>query len=236
MQPMMGRCFLCGKTLPQEAMAEHLRACRPQPDGEQPLFLFHVRDAYFPKTFWLFLEMPQAASLAALDEALRQVWVDCCGHASQFIIDGVTYGRRPKATPVDLVLDEQAHVAPMDKPLSALLTVGQEIDYAYDEVWPTELKVRLLAAYPGPLPEREARFLARNYKPPRVCHICSRPADWLFTNAWPLEPYCDAHARAHADWEKPDAFLPYVNSPRVGLCVYRGPSEEAMRFEVAPPE
>jgi len=26
-----------------------------------------------------------------------------------------------------------------------------------------------------------------------------------------------------------------VNSPRVGLCVYRGPAEEALRFEVPPP-
>lgn len=236
MQSMTGRCFLCGRTFSQDAMAAHLSACRPQTGGGQPLFLFQIRDAYFPETFWLFLEMPPAAPLAALDEALRQVWVDCCGHASRFVIGGATYGRRPRASIVNLVLDEQTHVAPMSPPLAELLTVGQEADYAYDEVWPTELKVRLLAAYPGEAPHEAFRVVARNYKPPRTCRLCHRPAAWLLTNAWPLEPYCDAHARAHPAWEQPDAFLPYVNSPRVGLCVYRGPQKAALRFETCPPE
>lgn len=236
MQATIGRCFLCGRSLPQEGMADHLLACCPQKGGEEPLFLFHIRDADFPETFWLFLEMPQEAALAALDDVLRRVWVDCCGHASTFVIDGVTYGRRPRASIVDLVLDEQTHVAPMNPSLAELLTVGQEIDYAYDEVWPTELKVRLLAAYPGETPEEGFRIVARNYKPPRTCRLCDRQAEWLLTNAWPLEPYCDAHARAHPAWTTPDAFLPYVNSPRVGLCVYRGPQEAALRFEMLAPE
>lgn len=235
MQALPGRCFACQRTFPQAAMAEHLLACRPQHDG-QPLWLFHIQDNDFPDTFWLFVEIAPTAPLAALDHALRQVWVDCCGHYSQFVIGGETYARRPNPDPVALVLDEHAARRTMDVPLAQVFTVGAAAAYAYDEIWPTELRVRLLAEYAGqPLAEGGFRVAARNYKPPRTCRLCARPAAWLYTDTWPLEPYCDRHARQHPAWGQEDAFLPYVNSPRVGLCTYRGPADEALRFEVEPP-
>ena len=236
MEPMPGRCFLCGQTLPKAAMAEHLQACRqPQPDGV-PVFLFLVEDDYFPETYWLLLEARQDAPLSALDDFLRRVWVDCCGHYSQFVINGQVYGRRPNPSPVEIVLDEQANRLTMKSPLRDLVAVGKTMDYLYDEVWSSELHLKVLAAYAADPLEGAARVVARNYKPPRTCSVCDRPAAWLYTDKWPLRPYCDEHARQHPKWETdPDAFLPYVNSPRVGLCVYRGPAEEALKFEVYPP-
>ncbi len=235
MDPMPGRCFLCGASLPQNAMQVHLMECRPNQGGPTPLFLLFVQDAYFPQTYWLFLEVAQQTPLSALDDFLRRLWVDCCGHYSQFVIDGETYGRRPKASIVDLVLDEYAHLLPMDRPLQALLQVGQQVNYAYDDAWFTELRIHVLAAYEGPHPEDDVRLLARNYKPPRTCRQCDREAAWLFTNTWPLEPYCSEHAKQHPAWGQPDAFLPYINSPRVGVCSYRGPQAPELLFEVYPP-
>ncbi len=234
MDAMPGRCFRCGVTLPKAEMTEHILTCRAE-SGETPAFVLHVEDAYFPETYWLLLEIAQSAPLHALDDFLRRVWVDCCSHYSQFVIDGEAYGRRPNPSPVELVLDEFARTRTMDARLGDLLGVGKEIAYTYDEVWPTELRVRVLATT-RTAPEAAARVLARNYKPPRTCRLCDQPAAWLYTDTWPLEPYCDAHAREHAAWGKADAFLPYVNSPRVGLCVYRGPADETLKFEITPPE
>ncbi len=236
MDPMPGRCFLCGATLPRAQMQAHLTACRPQQEGTTPLFLLFVQDAYFPETYWLFLEAAQEAPLAALDDFLRRLWVDCCGHYSQFVIEGQTYGRRPKASPVDLVLDEYAHLLPMEQPLRALLHPGQQVAYTYDDAWFTELHLQVLASYTGQPAEGGVRLLARNYKPRRTCRQCQREATWLFTNTWPLEPYCTEHAQQHPAWGQPDAFLPYLNSPRVGVCSYRGPQERDLLFEVYPPD
>jgi len=34
--------------------------------------------------FWLHLEMPGKATLEDLDYYLRAIWLECCGHLSQF--------------------------------------------------------------------------------------------------------------------------------------------------------
>jgi len=236
MDAMPGRCFQCGVALPKTEMIAHVRSCCAEDVAETPLFLLFIEDAYFPETYWLLLEIAQNARLHVLDDFLRRAWVDCCGHYSQFLIDGEVYGRRPNPSPVDLVLDEFARAHTMDARLCDLLSPGAAMTYAYDEIWPTELHVQVLAAERGPVPEDKVRVRARNFKPKRPCRLCGQPAVWLYTDTWPLESYCDAHARAHAAWGKSDAFLPDVNSPRVGICTYRGPAEERLRFEVHPPE
>ena len=234
MQPMPGRCFHCGQTLAQEAMAEHVRACCLAGSPADALLL-HIRDAYFPQTFWIFALAPADLTLAALDDFLRRLWVDCCGHYSQFAIGETVYARRPNGSLVEQIMDAQAHRQPMTPPLGEVLTPSQTITYAYDDAWPTELHITPLAACRTE-DQAEIHLLARNYKPTTACRVCGQPAAWLYTNTWPLQPYCDAHAREHPDWQQPDAFLPYVNSPRVGLCRYRGPQDPALRFEVTPPE
>ena len=235
MQATTGKCFICGASLSKDEMKAHLLGCRGREQGDEPLFLIFVKDDYFPEIYWLALEIPRSATLADLDDYLRRIWVDCCGHYSWFTIGEADYGRRPNPSPVELVLDEYAHVKTMDVPLEDVLTVGETVQYSYDEVWPSVLRVTPLAAYSGNVPDGGVRLLARNYKPFKPCRVCGKPAEWLYTDSWPQEAYCDEHARQHPAWGKPNVFLPFVNSPRVGLCVYRGPKDESLLFEVYPP-
>ena len=79
------------------AMTRHLSTC-PQrqaaiekaaagPGSNEVLYHFRVQDAY-RREFWLDLEMRGSRTLQDLDKYLRAIWLECCGHLSQFSIGG----------------------------------------------------------------------------------------------------------------------------------------------------
>ena len=45
-----------------------------------------VANGYGP--YWLHLEVQGDVRLTVLDAFLRAIWLECCGHMSQFCIDG----------------------------------------------------------------------------------------------------------------------------------------------------
>lgn len=45
----------------------------------------------YDKNYWLFIEVKETATLKDIDDFLRDIWVECCGHLSEFDIDGVSY-------------------------------------------------------------------------------------------------------------------------------------------------
>jgi hypothetical protein len=49
-----------------------------------------IEDAYSP-IFWMDVEMKANSTLEELDGFLRGEWLECCGHLSDFDIDGITY-------------------------------------------------------------------------------------------------------------------------------------------------
>jgi hypothetical protein len=42
------------------------------------------------------LEMPTSAALIDLDDFLRAIWLECCGHLSEFTIGGTSYSSEPE--------------------------------------------------------------------------------------------------------------------------------------------
>ncbi|GIW34664.1 hypothetical protein [Meiothermus sp.] len=75
-------------------MTKHLVRCverHPAKAKGKPVRLFHIRveDAYRPSPFWLDVEVRASASLRELDQFLRDIWLECCGHLSMFEIGGV---------------------------------------------------------------------------------------------------------------------------------------------------
>ena len=89
-----GTCYLCGKRTSKAAMTRHLKSCSAGHDLLQGrsarLFHLRVEDAYSP-FFWLDLEIKFVATLADLDDFLRGIWLECCGHLSSFDNEGLTY-------------------------------------------------------------------------------------------------------------------------------------------------
>jgi len=86
----LGLCSLCGRVYSKASMVRHLRKHLQARQGDTPLVWLRVTDAtpwaVLPsQAFWLDLEVPLDLPLVDLDDFLRAVWVECCGHLSHFV-------------------------------------------------------------------------------------------------------------------------------------------------------
>lgn len=212
-----GKCNLCGRTLSKQAIARHLDKCKAEhlAPGEQRVFHLKVQGRDLPE-YWLHIEIPASASLSTLDQFLRDIWLECCGHLSKFRIAGVEYhiasepdlfwGRKPRD---------------MSAKLGDVLEPGMQFTHEYDFGTTTELALEVMGERQGTT--KQIQVLARNDPPAIPCAKCGKPATQVCSmcvyegpKAW----LCDEHAEKHKCGE--EYFLPVVNSPRVGMCGYAG--------------
>jgi hypothetical protein len=205
----------------KSAAPKHLAGCpkrqaviaRVAGKSGAPERLFHlrVRDA-FNSMFWLELEMRGSSTLRDLDYYLRAIWLECCGHMSQFSVRGWAG-------------DE----IPMSRRIHDLLLPGVELTHIYDFGTSSETLVKSVAVREGkPTTKRPIALMVRNLMPAQACIECGQPATQLcmecLIEAEQWGVLCDQHARDHPhdNYGEP---LPLVNSPRLGLCGYDGPAE-----------
>jgi hypothetical protein len=218
-----GRCEICGATVAKAGMTRHLKACLSQavpalgPKSVKPAACIHlvVDDPYTP-CYWLHLEARPQATLENLDRFLRRVWLECCGHLSQFEIGSVRYDSDPDdefGTPSE----------PMSRRLSRVLPPGMTARYQYDFGSTTELRVRAMSEAPDRGERTRISLLSRNEEPAwacvdcgegvatKVCTVCRYASGgWLCARCAPKHDCGD------------EAQLPVVNSPRTGVCGYTG--------------
>ena len=223
-----GTCALCGEAMTRAGTQKHLAVCAPThdtPNGvEQRLVQVRATAPGLP-AYWLDLEVKGDAKLEALDRFLRQLWLECCGHLSAFRIGAVSYfsrgyefefargfgsfGRRPAERTMNVKLYE------------ALPAIGKRFEYEYDFGSTTSLRLELVGERMGRAGRPAARLLARNTPPVWPCAICGQPATLVCAYCVQAEGkafVCTTHRRRHACGE--EAFLPVVNSSRVGVCGY----------------
>ncbi|MBN1324196.1 MAG: hypothetical protein JW986_09435 [Methanotrichaceae archaeon] len=170
----------------------------------------HLRvEAKYIPNYWMNLEVPASLTLHRLDEFLRDTWLECCGHLSEFSIKGENY------------LSEK--IEPGDKgmkyPLRDLLSVGMKADYIYDFGSSTELTIKVLSSRDIIPRKKPVRVLASNL-PPDIRCSCGEPAEYICAacdeGAW----LCEKCASSHECGD--ECLLPVVNSPRTGVCGYDG--------------
>jgi hypothetical protein len=216
-----GTCAYCGKETAKGAMTRHLGNCgkrlaaiaQAEAGKATPEILFHLRvqDAY-RKDFWLDLEMRGSKSLQHLDDYLRAIWLECCGHMSQFSLSGGFAQAVGKTRKVEDVFQ-----------------LGRELTHIYDFGTSSETLVKLVEVRQGkPITSKAIALMARNLMPEEKCIECGKPATHLCMEClyedqtWGT--LCDAHIKTHPhhNYEEP---IPLVNSPRLGMCGYDGPAE-----------
>ena len=101
-----GKCSLCGGVFDKAAMTSHLKSCLRKQEmagaataqkeaKRRPVFHLSVEGRYLPE-YWMHLEVPAGATLDTLDRFLRDTWLECCGHMSEFEIERTAVlGRAP---------------------------------------------------------------------------------------------------------------------------------------------
>ncbi len=215
-----GTCVFCGRRLSRGGMSRHLKSCAARQQAiEQanrkrgkPQQIFHllVSDRYLGD-FWLHLEMNGTARLSTLDNYLRAIWLECCGHLSMF-----TYGG----------WDDEI---PKSRRAGQVFAPGVQIVHYYDFGTTSETVIKVVDVRQGqPLSRHPIFLMARNEMPEVVCQECEQPAAFLCMECiiedeepgWLCEQHAENHP--HEDYGEP---IPVVNSPRLGMCGYDGPAE-----------
>jgi len=218
---LFGICALCEGRASRVAMPRHLAACAPShdPRGGAACELFQLRvEAKGSPVFWIDLEIKGNSPLRRLDDLLRRVWLECCGHLSAFEIGGLRY-----SVIVDHEFGFDRNERSMNAKVSSVLTRGQRFGYEYDFGSTTDLVLEVHGTRSGVLGRPAARLLARNEPPVWPCAVCGQPASLICPFCTDeSEPFCCVtHARGH-DCGEGESFLPVVNSPRMGVCGYTG--------------
>ena len=216
-----GKCAFCGQEMAKGGLTKHLSTCSQRQEAisvanqksgkDQMLYHLQVQDAW-RSDFWLHLEMDGSAVLKDLDGYLRAIWLECCGHLSQFSFGGWSGDEISMRTRAERIFQP-----------------GVELTHIYDFGTSSETLVKVVGVRKGkPLTSHPITLMARNNPPEVFCIECDQPASWLCLEClYELdEPgtLCDRHAQEHPhdDYGEP---MPLVNSPRVGMCGYSGPAE-----------
>ena len=236
----LGTCALCGDSVNDITASGHLIECIAQqnlpassetdPSGYDQSLHLSVHDG--SGLYWMELAVWADTTLRQLDEFLRGMWLECCGHLSEFTILGVRYTNLaphpddPNAAAIRAdywMEDDEEHtdVAVVDvMPQDAL------VSYEYDHGSATELFLENLGRHGdlvGLLRPRQPwhgdriMVLARN-EPDEECVACGASARWrlLTPDSAAREPipFCDGC--------RPDAgrYQLVMNSPREGTDCY----------------
>src|ERR1035438_1184125 len=98
--PSVGKCYLCNETFKKAAMTRHLAKCAGPAVPPAAATAVEARtgasfhllvEGRYATAYWMHLAVPAAATLIKLDQFLRDIWLECCGHMSSFGIGGNRY-------------------------------------------------------------------------------------------------------------------------------------------------
>lgn len=203
-QSSFGICEVCGTRSGNAAMAAHLRKCLPRAgdDATVDALLIRVQATGAPM-FWMDCAVRVNANLKHLDTLLRRMWLECCGHLSEFSAG------------------HQRRIGMSVSIEKALTSAGNRVAYEYDFGSTTALVVSLSGHVEVAL-AKPIRVVARNEPPVWACDVCGEPATDICTQCqYDERGFCCAkHATKHQCGV--DLLLPVVNSPRMGVCAYSG--------------
>ena len=171
-----GFCKFCGKEYTKNGMLRHLTACKNRKErleavnGKKKCGYFElVISGKYNSDYWLVIEMQETATLKDLDQFIRDIWVECCGHLSAFIIGGMRYESCP---------GEASFWGPparsMDCKLKDAFSQDQKIEYEYDFGSTTELLIKVQDYRVGMWKKDEVTILSRNNPPEILCDHCRK--------------------------------------------------------------
>jgi hypothetical protein len=119
---------------------------------------------------------------------------------------------------------------PMNIMVDRLFKLGLSIPYEYDFGTTSELTIKVVDERIGQTTtDNPIALMARNKIPVVPCMQCGQPATYtciqcMYEREDGVCELCGEHAKTHPhdDYGEP---MPFVNSPRTGMCGYEGPAE-----------
>jgi hypothetical protein len=216
-----GVCTYCGEEKRVGQMTEHLSSCpkrqvaiakaEHRKADREKLYYLRVQDAW-GGGYWLDLEMRGTAKLKSLDQFLRAIWLECCGHLSRFSLGGWEGEEIAKARTAEEVFNS-----------------GVTLTHIYDFGTSSMTLIQFVESREGkPTTRHPLGLMARNVQPAAKCIECKQPAAWLCIECVIEDRnsgyLCQEHVESHPHDEYGEPFR-IVNSPRLGMCGYQGPAD-----------
>lgn len=228
-----GKCKFCGKEYTFSYMNRHLSACgerqkrwQMEAGGKQCGYFELAVYPKYGRDYWLFVEMKETATLKDIDNFLRDIWLECCGHLSEFDIEGIRYGIE---SGYEALWDEPSKS--MNCRLKSVLAKGMTFDYEYDFGSTTELMITVVNYRVRAYRKEKLVILSRNDPIEYMCDTCGKaPAKFICPECYyeGCGYLCEKCATTHECGE--DVLLNICNSPRMGVCAYEGSDIYPDRF------
>ena len=208
-----GKCLKCGEICSTAKATTHLLKCIVSSQSPTEGFLVRVSGAGQPNLYWMYIAVPKLVSLSQLDRFLRDIWLECCGHLSEFTINSKRYmshteSGRPSQS--------------MKNTVGQLLSPNLEFEHVYDMGSSTELELKVIEAISS-CPKKEITLLMRNDPPPFSCTSCKKTPEIICSMCG--ETTCADCSEDHScaiDEGDTYMLMTLVNSPRAGVCGYEG--------------
>lgn len=219
---MKGKCYFCNKEFTKAGILKHIKSCPAMKEymveDEQSSkvkknkFILSIMPNY--DVHWIYIAINKTATLKELDEFLRDVWLECCGHLSSFEINNTTY---------DSVVDYtwKSNSKDMNVKLKDVITLKDKMNYQYDFGSTTDLTIKVVGELSSSRIGKKIEILARNNAPQVECSKCNNKA--LYYDIENYEYLCE---KCYHNIDEEDRELinemEYWNSPRDGVCGYYG--------------
>ena len=239
-----GCCKYCAKEYTRTGIVKHLVSCKErktQLDNLKKKVSCYELVLYgkYNKDYWLVIQVNENATLKDLDQFIRDIWVECCGHLSAFEI----YGQRYEAFPYEDSFWGEPSKS-MAYKLKDILEQGMKIEYEYDYGFTTEIMITVQDYYDAPAQKEKITILSRNKKPQFICSKCGNHiAAWIDSERfYDEDPFlCEECLEKYEEGEMDEegeecsfnieCLLPICNSPRMGVCGYEGSSYYPEEFK-----
>ena len=209
-----GICKICKAAITRKGRNRHLVSCFKKNNkiGDNYYFLLSVEGKYEPH-YWMNIIFNKNWKLKKLDSFLREMWLECCGHLSEFDINGAIYSVSP---------DGEFDANSMNYKIGDILNVKDKFLHTYDFGSSTELVLKVLNEFSIDKEFKSPEIIARNHMPEIKCNNCDNLAtnvcsDCIYEDSGWL---CDKCSTNHDCGE--EMLMPVINSPRVGVCGYCG--------------
>jgi hypothetical protein len=202
----------------KQSIGKHLEKCAKRQEALQKAtgneeMLVHLRaECPWDKQFFLDLEVRGSATLKDIDSYLKAIWLECCGHMSEFAYEA------------------WCDKIPMSRKVETIFQEGVEVTHLYDFGTTSETVLRTISRRVGaPTTKHPMTLMVRNKIPETECYECKKtPARWMCTECMVEEgawvTLCDACLEPHGHMDDYGPTL-LCNSPRLGMCGYDGPAE-----------
>lgn len=214
-----GKCVYCNQMYAQAGMsrhlATHLKALEKANSTTKKAYHLKVTAA----EMFLHLLVDAGLSFAELDDFLRAIWLECCGHMSSFEVKGKQY---------DYGWDVQEFGENQEQAVGKIFKEDMELKYQYDFGSTTQLDLKVMNEYHINAEQEGVELLSRNEPLEIGCDICGKKSAVVICSvcihqgpSFFCKPCAKKHEKTCEDFAD-YAEMPVVNSPRMGVCAYEG--------------